>query len=200
MVDYCVGTVVYVEVQEVVVDVGSLGISLQVPLGKQFTQGAQAKIYCCMHWSSENGPALFGFAQKLERSVFKIIIGCSGIGPKIGLAILADLGADSFLHAISTENDQMLSKVNGIGKKKAEQIIVHLKHKVATLLETGAVSVDAMQGSSHLHDVSQALVTLNYSRSEINNAMDFLRKNSKVTENSFDYLLRQALAYLSKQL
>lgn len=200
MVDYCIGTIAQISDQEIVVDVGMIGVSLQVSSGQQFTIGTQVKIYCYMHWSTENGPTIFGFATQSDRSVFKIIIGCSGIGPKIALAILADLGADSFLHAISTENDQMLSKVNGIGKKKAEQIIVHLKHKVATLLESGVVVVESAQGSSHVHDIQQALVSLNYSRSEINSVMDFLRKNTKINDNSFDYLLRHALAYLSKQL
>ena len=106
---------------------GMMGIALQVPSAQAFVTDVPLKIYSYLHWSSENGPSLFGFAQPLDRSVFKVIISCSGIGPKIALAVLADLGAQGFLHAITIGDEQMLSKVSGIGKKKAEQIIVVIK-------------------------------------------------------------------------
>lgn len=199
MVDFLVGTVAHIQEQEIVLDMGMVGLAVQVPAGNMFAQGAQLKLYCHFHWSSENGPSFFGFSTPLDRSVFRIVISCSGIGPKIALAVLADLGAQTFLHAISTGDDQMLSKVSGIGKKKAEQIVVHLKHKVAALVETGVITGE-ITDTSHFHDVSQALQSLNYSRPEISRAMDYLKKHTKVNDVTFDYLLRQALAYLSKQL
>lgn len=199
MVDFLVGTVAHIQEQEIVLDMGMVGLAVQVPAGNMFTQGTQLKLYSHFHWSSENGPSFFGFSTPLDRSVFRIVISCSGIGPKIALAVLADLGAQTFLHAISTGDDQMLSKVSGIGKKKAEQIVVHLKHKVATLVETGVITGE-ITDVSHFHDVSQALQSLNYSRSEISRAMDYLKKHTKINDVTFDYLLRQALSYLSKQL
>lgn len=199
MIDHLIGNVVAIREQEVTVDVANMGFAVNVALAQQFELNKQAKLYIHFHWNTENGPSLFGFGQELDRSIFRIIIGCSGIGPKIGLAILADLGAQSFLHAITTEDVQALSKVNGIGKKKAEQIIVHLKHKVADLIGTGAVVTSSVE-LTHLHDVSQALESLNYSRIEIGRVMDYLKKNTKLDEVSFDYLLRQALSYLAKQI
>lgn len=200
MVDYVVGTVKEVRDQEVVLDVGAVGVALQVPNAHSFSPEGIIKVYSHLHWNAENGPSLFGFACPLERSVFRVIISCSGIGPKIALAILSDLGAQGFLQAISTENEQMLSKVNGIGKKKAEQIIVQLKHKVASLIESGKVDMSQMQETSHFHDVSLALQSLNYSRQEIGRAMDYLRKSTKTATVTFDVLLRQALSYLSQQM
>jgi Holliday junction DNA helicase RuvA len=199
MVDFFIGTVDRLQDQEIVVNVGMMGIALQVPSSQVFEQNASVKVYSYLHWNSENGPSLFGFANTLDRSVFKVIISCSGIGPKIGLAVLADLGAQGFLHAITVGDEQMLSKVSGIGKKKAEQIVVSLKHKVATLVESGAIEVNDMQ-SCHFYDVSLALQSLNYSRTEIGRAMDYLKKNIKIDNVTFDVLLRQALSYLSKQL
>lgn len=200
MVDYFVGMIKEAREQEVILDIGSMGIALHVANGHSFEINNPVKIYSYLHWNTENGPSMFGFSSVLERSIFKIIISCSGIGPKIGLAILADLGAQNFLQAITTSDDQMLSKVNGIGKKKAEQIIVQLKHKVANLLETGAVDVSEMQDISHYNDVSLALQSLNYSRIEIGRAMEYVKKNVKGDKVTFDVLLRQALAYLSKQI
>ena len=200
MVDYFVGIVKDAQDQEIILDVGMIGVSLQVPQSRSFEKGVQIKVYSYLHWNAENGPSLFGFALTLDRSIFKVIISCSGIGPKIALAILADLGSQSFLHAIATGDDQILSKVNGIGKKKAEQIIVQLKHKVANLIESGTVDVSEMKDVSHFHDVSLALQSLNYSRTEIGKAMEYVRKNIKSDNVTFDVLLRQALSYLSKQM
>jgi len=199
MVDYFLGVITDLRDQEIIVDLGMVGVTVQVPCGQTFEKGLKIKVYCHMHWNAENGPSLFGFATSTERAVFRIIIGCSGIGPKIALAILADLGAQNFITAITTGDEQILSKVNGIGKKKAEQIIVQLKHKVAQCIESGLV-VDASKEISHVNDVLQALQSLNYSRPEINRAMDYLRKNITIKDASFDYLLRQALSYLSKQM
>jgi len=200
MIDYFVGIIKEVHEQEIILDIGTMGISLQVPQGHTFTKDASVKVYNYLHWNTENGPSLFGFATPLDRSVFKIIISCSGIGPKIALAILADLGTNSFLQAISTGDDQALSKVSGIGKKKAEQIIVQLKHKVAHFIESGTVDMSDMKDVAHFNDVSLALQSLNYSRIEIGRAMEYVKKNIKGDRVTFDILLRQALSYLSKQI
>ncbi len=198
MVDYFVGTITETSDQEIVVDLGIVGVTLQVPCGQLFEKGTSQKIYTLMHWNSENGPSMFGFSSPTDRTIFKIVIGCSGIGPKIALSILADMGAQNFLTAVTTGDDNLLSKVNGIGKKKAEQIIVQLKHKVTRLVESGTIS-EITQDVAHINDVLQALQSLNYSRPEINRAMDYVKKNVKMHEVSFDYLLRQALAYLAQR-
>ena len=77
------------------------------------------------------------------------------------------------MHAISVGDDQMLSKVNGIGKKKAEQIIVQLKHKVATLLESGTIDMSDLKESSHFHDVelSSRIIQLFPSRNRPRNGL-----------------------------
>lgn len=200
MVDYFVGIIKEIHEQEIVLDIGTMGISLQVANNNSFEHNNPIKVYSYFHWNAENGPSLFGFLKTIDRSVFKIIISCSGIGPKIALAILSDLGSQGFLQAIASGDDQMLSKVNGIGKKKAEQIIVQLKHKVSALIETGKIDTTDMKEVSCFNDVSLALQSLNYSRIEINRAMDYIKKNTKNSNNAaFDGLLRQALFYLSKQ-
>jgi holliday junction DNA helicase RuvA len=200
MVDYFVGIVKQAQEQEIVLDLGLIGLTLQVPHSGHFEKDSSAKIYSYLHWNAENGPSMFGFATPLDRSIFKLIISCSGIGPKIGLAILSDLGAQGFLQTVSAGDDQMLSKVNGIGKKKAEQVIVQLKHKVADILQSGTVDVSDMKDVSYFNDVSLALQSLNYSRIEIGRAMEYVKKNVKGDKVTFDVLLRQALAYLSKQM
>ncbi|CAN5210546.1 Holliday junction branch migration protein RuvA [soil metagenome] len=181
------------------IEVNGVGYALHVPQPSLFPMGQPANVLVHMHWNSENGPSLFGFANNLERSVFLMITSCSGLGPKLAMAVLAQLGASEFLEAVQAANEDALSNVSGIGAKKAEQIIVQLKHKVAKLVESGA----ALGSSATLekrHEISQVLKSLNYSPQEIRSAMAYV--NEKYPQNSvaFDALIRHALAFLSKRI
>lgn len=181
------------------IEVHGVGYAVQVPQPSLFPLGQQANVLIHMHWNSENGPSLFGFANSLERSVFMMITSCSGLGPKLAMAVLAQLGASEFLEAVQAANEDALSNVSGIGAKKAEQIIVQLKHKVAKLVESG-VALGSSETLEKRHEISQVLKSLNYSPQEIRSAMAYV--NDKYPQNSvaFDALLRHALAFLSKRV
>lgn len=191
------GTVISSEAQLIRISLGPIGLELLVPDGSQFPLNKQTKVYVALQWNQEQGPSLYGFATELDKKVFLLIISCPGIGPRLALATLADLQAQGFLHAIQTGDDKALSKVSGIGAKKAEQMVVQLKHKVSKLMASGI----EIQGGEHLaqwQTVTEALLALHYSRSEVNNALSYLRGQSQESTRSFDQLMRQALSYLSK--
>lgn len=196
MLSHIEGIVQPVDQNEVLVQVGAFGLSFSVPNSAAFEPGKSAKIFAYMHWNAENGPSLFGFATALDKTIFQLVISCSGLGPKIALAVLSDLGPQLFLEAISKGDEAALSQVSGIGAKKAEQMIVQLKHKVAKLLKSGI----EIQASSALHDwnnMSQVLESLSYSRPEINAALGYVQENAQPNA-SFDQLMRQALSFLAK--
>lgn len=127
-----------------------------------------------------------------------LVISCSGVGPKLGLAVLEDLGPQAFLDAVTEENDRALSKVSGIGAKKAEKIIVLLKHKVAKLIQSGAICQSTGK-VSRMHEITDVLKSLNYSRPEISAAMNHVNKKHAGQDYSFDQLIRYALSFLSKK-
>ena len=185
--------------QAISVEMGPIVLDLYVPDESQFSCGHIEKVFTYLHWNQEQGPILYGFKNIVDRSVFELIISCSGIGPRIALAVLADIGATGFITAIQKEDERILSKVNGIGIKKAEQIIVQLRHKVNNLLEGGILSLDG-DTSIDWHTMSEALKALNYSRGEINSAISYIRKNNDLQSATFDQLLRKALSFLSKQV
>src|SRR5579885_3374603 len=137
MLNYINGTIKSIDEKQVVMDLGPIALSVQVPSERAFSLGQQMILHTYLHWNQEQGPTLFGFASELERTVFLLVISCSGIGPKIALAVLDQLGPKLFLDAVQTGNEAALSNVSGIGQKKAEQIIVQLRHKVAKLLKSG---------------------------------------------------------------
>jgi Holliday junction DNA helicase RuvA len=196
MIESLTGTVTAVNAASVHLNIGYATMVLQVPMSNQYAINTTATIYTYLHWNQEQGYSLFGFQEQFERSVFLIAIDCSGVGPKVALSILANLGARLFIRAIQNADAKLLSSVPGIGLKRAEQIIVQLKHKIdADLL--GHVSEE----QEHWLTVTQALEALHYSRGEILQAIDYVRSktDSGKPNASFDQILRQALTYLAKQ-
>lgn len=197
MIDYLAGTVKSLREKSVTVLVNGLGLSVNVPRATEYVQNQAVELYTYLHWNPEQGFTLIGFATELERTVFLMIIDCPKIGPSIGLNILAQVGAGEFLKLISSQDEKGLSALNGIGPKKAEQLIVELKHKVSKLLASGTVSVEEQQSFVEWHNVSAVLSSLNYSKPEVAKAMTFLAAKYNGQNCSLDQLIRSALAYLA---
>lgn len=181
------------------VDIGFVSFGVIVPTNMQTAQGQTISLYAYMHWNQEQGPSLFGFEHELDKIVFLLIISCSGIGPKLAMAIISQLGGSAVLHAIEQGDEKLLSSVSGVGVKKAEQIVIQLKHKVAKLYKSGITLKDDMH-IPEMHTVSEALQSLNYSRREIDTALNWLRDQQQSQQMPFDTLLRRALSFLSKKM
>lgn len=181
---------------------GSLGYAIYVPQPHFFAQGSEVVVYTYMHWNQEQGPSLFGFLSELEKTVFLLIISCSGIGPKIALAVLSELAPVQFLQAVQEGNVKALSAVSGIGPKKAEQIILYLKDKVAKLIQNqnlAGMAGGESQVLAEWSNISQVLQSLNYSKGEIEAAMRHVGKEGAGKQLLFEELLRKALSFLSKK-
>lgn len=192
------GRVKEINEQSIVVCTKHIGFEVFVIQPRSFTYNEEIVLNIHMHWNQEQGPSFFGFKTKEEKAVFQSIIKCPGIGPKIALAALEHLGHSSFVQAVTAEDSGVLSSIPGIGNKKAEQLLVQLKHPIKKLLEQGLL-VDHNCPIAELQKIGEVLDSLNYSRSEINTALEFLRKSDHAN-GSFDLLLRQALSYLSKRV
>jgi Holliday junction DNA helicase RuvA len=198
MIQYISGTIKEVIEHGVILDVGPMGLHVFVPSSTKFHPGQTVTLSTYVNWNTETGPSLFGFEHDFERTAFILIIGCPGIGPKIALTVLEHLGAKGFLETVNTEDAKTLSKVNGIGPKKAEQIIVHLKHKVCQLISSGCGYPH--DGAAKIwQEVSQALESLHYTRTEISHALQHITTHHGTEMPTFDQLLRQALSFLAKR-
>jgi Holliday junction DNA helicase RuvA len=193
------GTVIDAYGQGLVVEVGGLGFSVTVVDTAFFPKGSSVELQSYLHWNQENGPTLYGFKTSVEKKIFLLVIGCSGIGPKIGLAVLAHFSPAAFIKVISTNDLAALSSVSGIGPKKAEQMLLQLRHKVAHLVDEGVVLEDSVD-MSKWKNISDALNSLNYSKPEVLKAMHHLQDQPNSGQATFDELLRSALAFLSKGL
>ncbi len=127
---------------------------------------------------SENGTALYGFTSPDEKNMFLKLISVSGVGPKMGIAVLSGLSAGELAAAIATSDVKRLSSVKGLGKKTAERIILELREKVSAIAsqpqEGGAVLPPITDGDE---DAVVALMTLGFTRSESERAISRARAN-----------------------
>ncbi|HBL98175.1 TPA: hypothetical protein DDZ86_00860 [Candidatus Dependentiae bacterium] len=199
MIDRLEGVVCHVDEQYVVVQAGGIGFSVLVPDVSRFSVGQTALVHAYLHWNQEQGPSLFGFLDGRDRTVFLLIISCPGVGPKLGLAALKQLSAGAFVAAIVAGDIKMLSSVSGIGARKAENIIVHLKNKAADLVGSGFEVGAQGAWARTLTEVSGALEGLGYQPYEVSSALNFLKEREAPTDPSVAPLLKQALSFLSRQ-
>lgn len=199
MFDLLSGTVISIGQKSITLLVGGIGFAVFVPNTTNFTLDATVKLYMYFHWNQENGPSLYGFGTQLERKVFLMIIDCPKIGPTIALNILSQLSAAQFLEIVTTNNASGLSAVNGIGAKKAEQIIVELKHKVQKLLQSGEFVIEQQQNFVMWQQLHEVLTSLNYTKPEIAKATQHLTEKYAGQNCPLDQLIRVALAYLSQK-
>ena len=172
---YCLtGKIVKKSMNAVVLSCGGVGYYAQCPAsvaGALPGVGKEATIYTVMS-VTENDVSLYGFATEQQQACFEMLTAVSGVGPKVGLAILSVMEPDRVALAISAGDHKAFKAASGVGPKLAQRIVLELKDKVAkgfvdgiSLEDVAGVSADtqASQGSSQ---AIAALVSLGYSQSE----------------------------------
>jgi Holliday junction DNA helicase RuvA len=138
---------------------GGVGYAVTVPAGvfaRLPAEGARVVLHTELV-VKEDGWALFGFDQAGERTVFQRLLSASGFGPKLALATLSALGPERTVRSIRERDLTALSSVNGIGRKKAERLVVELQDRFADF-ELAPAGVRPAAGDAAL----QALVALGY--------------------------------------
>lgn len=136
MFDYLQGTVERLGASEVVLDVHGVGYLVHgTPrlLGGLPTAGESTRLYVHMHQLENEAPRLFGFANHLERQVFRLLIGVSKIGPAVALALLARFEAVDVVSIVAEDRAAELTQAKGVGKKTAERIVLELQDKFLQL-------------------------------------------------------------------
>ncbi len=130
----------------------------------------------------EDGVALFGFSSTEEKQMFLKLTSVSGVGPKLGIAVLSGLTVGDVAAAIATGDVKRLSSVKGMGKKTAERNIVDLREKVAlsasAQTESGSVAATPLVGDE---DSIVALMTLGFTRAESVKAISRAREQGAST-------------------
>jgi Holliday junction DNA helicase RuvA len=188
------GRVAEKQPNRLIVDVSGVGYDVQVPLSTFYVSadvGGEMALRIHTH-VREDQLALYGFASDLELSMFERLIGISGIGPKLALAVLSGIEPRELAGAIQRNDIARLTAIPGVGKKTAERICVELRDRIPKAVDAAAAS----PADSLRQDLASALVNLGYHRQAIDKSLDKLL--SGIVEPRFEDVLRSALKELSR--
>jgi len=170
-----------------IIDVNGVGYQVSLPLNVLADlpgEGKEVFLHIYTH-VREDALQLFGFTSEDEKKIFMVLLGISGIGPKMALNILSGLSHEEFLNAIDTEDVAMLCRIPGLGKKTAQRLILELREKLPSA--TGIKD-------RIFEDTLSALINLGYKR---NIAEEFLEKSYKQGFNDIEGLLKETLKQLT---
>jgi len=172
------------------INVGGIGFQVFMPtstLSMLGAAGEEVKLYTHLYLREDNA-TLYGFNSAEELGLFQTLIGVSGLGPRLALAMLSALDVEKLTMAIATSSTDLLTVVPGIGKKMASRLILELKEKIGA----GWITTPAAALAQENADVLTALVSLGYSITEANRAVATLPPSPDL---SLEEKIRLALQY-----
>lgn len=196
---YIDGIVTIMEANLAVLDCGGVGYAChttgytlsQLQMGKKY----KLFTYCNV---KEDAFDIFGFSTKEELNCFNRLIGVSGVGPKVALAILSATTPSQFALAVMTGDEKTLTMAQGVGKKMAQRIILELKDKMSGDMpsyETADAAVIPAAAGNKASEAAAALASLGYSQSEIGVAL----KGIDVERMTLEDIVRSALRAMVMQ-
>lgn len=199
------GTLARVEAAFVVLDVGGVGYKVSVPvpvLTGLPAVGEKTSLFVHTH-VREGEISLFGFAHPDDQSVFELLLGVSGIGPKVALSILSAMDSDALARAVTSEDVRTLTRIPGLGLKTAQRLVLELKDKLAALAFTRKVDAsDAknrkLPAEDIFNDVVDGLVGLGFNRNDARKAADSALKEI-ADKTSIGAALQAAINLLTGQ-
>ncbi|MGB0344469.1 MAG: Holliday junction branch migration protein RuvA [Coraliomargarita sp.] len=193
------GTLLEATPLSAVIEAGGLGYEVHVPVTtaeKLPVSGKECQLFIHAVYR-EDSATLYGFATREDRDFFRLLVErVSGIGPKIGIAILSRMSVELLRSAIANSDVALLSQCPGIGKKTAERLVIELRDKVFAGTEPnsslpGAPAPQA-QASGNFQDAVASLITLGYKPAEADKLVRKAAAQAK-DSHSTEELLRLAL-------
>lgn len=201
MISYIKGELTEVFEDTVVVETNGIGYNIRVPgsvLDRLPSVGSSVRIYTYLY-VKEDAMNLFGFLNRDDLSVFKLLLNVSGIGPKGALAILSTIGPDDLRFAVLSEDVKTISSAPGIGAKTAKRLIIELKDKLklAEVFETALANKEKASSENDVllarNEAVEALVALGYASAQ---AMRAVQQVENAEEKDSEQILKEALKKL----
>ena len=192
MIAWLYGIVLDKNAPTLVLNVNGVGYELEAPISSFYDlpetgQSVGLFVHLVVR---EDAQLLYGFVSKAQRDLFRSLIKVSGVGPKVGLAMLSTFAPQELLHCVTTQDINQLCKVPGIGKKTAQLLVLAMKDRVekefAELLNNDPQQVNERQ------DAIAALVSLGYKQTQASRVVKQLAADLTGEE-----MIRQALRVLS---
>jgi len=183
------GSVKSTSINSLVVEVGGVGLLLQVPIriAAKMQVGERVSFHTYLI-VREDALTLYGFPEIVDRDFFELLLSVTGIGPKVAQSILANSDAASIANAIITSNLKSLEAVPGLGKKGAQRLVLELKDKAAAFA-SGKSGSDLTISNQ----VENALQGLGYSNKEAIAMLNQVMKDEEIEGLSVGQVLKLAL-------
>ncbi len=185
-------------VDHLIIDVSGVGYQVQTPLSTYYKlpdSGEEVTLHIHTH-VREDTLSLYGFLGEEEKDLFLLLMGVSGIGPRLALGMLSSLSVTDIAQAIQASDDSKLCSIPGIGKKTAARLILELKDRMIQLSVTASTSDHRAATTDHREDALSALMNLGYKKQH---AEEALKKVLHVQPGlTIEALIREGLAVLMR--
>jgi len=206
MIAHLSGTLLVKQANSVILDVGGVGYEVTIPLSTFYDledAGASVQLRIYTH-VREDTLQLYGFKTARERELFLRLISVSGIGPKLGIAMIGIMSADEMIAAIRTGNLARLTSIPGVGKKTAERLVIELRDKMAALSSPALEEEFASQAGTSAQnsedaareDALSALLNLGYQKAAAEKAINTAMQEGG--DLSVQIILRRCLRTLAR--
>ena len=201
MIAHLSGKILSKQPNQLIVDVNGVGYEVTIPLSTFYDlgeDGTAVALHIYAHVREESF-ALYGFRTRSEKHLFEKLISVSGIGPKLGIAILSGMSSDDLIPAIQQNDIARLTHIPGVGKKTAERLVLELRDKLGALAPAVSAGGEKWPAgvSQTKEDAVSALVNLGYPRILADKAVREIL-HSEGHEQSFENLLRKSLQFLTR--
>ena len=199
MIAFLRGRIIDKHPNRLIVDVHGVGYEVHVPLSTYYDVGEEgAEVSLRVHTHvREDALQLYGFLSLLEKEVFERLIGISGIGPKLAVAVLSGIGPAELVGAIERSDIARLTAIPGVGRKTAERIVLELRDRLHHLVVVSAAGVAEAAPADRLRDdLVSALLNLGYHRPLAEKAVDSTLTSSD--DLTFEHALKRALRELMR--
>jgi Holliday junction DNA helicase RuvA len=178
---------------QVVIECGGVGYHVNISLHTYSLLPATDFIKLYTHLQiKEDAHTLFGFVEKSEREIFKLLLSVSGIGASIARTMLSSLDPKQITNAIASSDVVTIQSIKGIGSKTAQRVILDLKEKVLKLYDLDEVSMS--QNNTNRDEALSALEVLGFVRKASERIVEKIIKEAP--ESSVEYIIKQALKNL----
>ncbi|MDR3180370.1 MAG: Holliday junction branch migration protein RuvA [Prevotellaceae bacterium] len=194
MYEYIKGIVAELTPTYVVVDAGGVGYAVNISLQTYSSVGNLKEVQLWIHHIvREDAELLFGFFEKEEREIFRLLIGVSGIGPNTARMILSSLTSGEVRAAIMHDDVRKLQSIKGIGMKTAQRLVVELKDRIIKTVDTATIPGGTSVAGLHEEALS-ALVMLGFAKAPADKVLTgLLREKQQI---SLEELIKAALKQL----
>lgn len=174
-----------------IVDVGGVGYELEAPMSTFYRLpevGSEVELHTHLV-VREDAHLLYGFSTENERRLFRDLLRVTGIGPKIGLALLSGMDVDTFLFCVEAQDVDALTRIPGIGRKTAERLLIEMRDRIRALGQMPSATPRTDQPAGAQAEAFAALVALGYRPAEVTRLLKSVDNEGAGTEE----LIRRAL-------